>query len=151
MQFKVLQSSNQKYSADKLVSSKVIFVNMQNNKIKDTYCLQGECLQSLDCAMKKKTDLEKVLEKMLGISEVLQGRKAETPLKYRKNSKNPTWPKINYAFWRISATHYPLRCCDTVFERPYRCFSIVLEVILSLSTATNFSPLIDYELKLVKM
>ena len=63
---------------------------MQNNKIKDTYCLQGECLQSLDCAMKKKTDLEKVLEKMLGISEVLQGRKAETPLKYRKNSKNPT-------------------------------------------------------------
>ena len=90
MQFKVLQSSNQKDSADKQVSSKVIFVNMQNNKIKDPYHLQGECLQSLDCAMKKKTDLEKVLEKMLGISEVLQGRKAETPLKYRKNSKNPT-------------------------------------------------------------
>ena len=90
MQFKVLQSSNQKDSADKLVSSKVIFVNMQNNKTKDPYYLQGECLQSLDCAMKKKTDLEKVLEKMLGISEVLQGRKAETPLKYRKNSKNPT-------------------------------------------------------------
>ena len=80
MQFKVLQSSNQKDSTDKLiVSSKVIFVNMQNNKIKDPYYLQGECLQSLDCAMKKKTDLEKVLEKMLGISEVLQGRKAETP------------------------------------------------------------------------
>ena len=75
MQSKVLQSSNQKDSADKLVSSKVIFVNMQNNKIKDTYYLQGEYLQSLDCAMKKKTDLEK----MLGISEVLQGRKAEAP------------------------------------------------------------------------
>ena len=79
MQSKVLQSSNQKDSADKLVSSKVIFVNMQNNKIKDTYYLLGEYLQSLDCAMKKKTDLEKVLEKMLGISEVLQGRKAEAP------------------------------------------------------------------------
>ena len=79
MQFKVLQSSNQKDSADKLVSSKVIFVNMQNNKIRDTNYLQGEYLQSLDCAMKKKTDLEKVLEKMLGISEVLQGRKAEAP------------------------------------------------------------------------
>ena len=79
MQSKVLQSSNQKDSADKLVSSKVIFVNMQNNKIKDTYYLQGEYLQSLDCATKKKTDLEKVLEKMLGISEVLQGRKAEAP------------------------------------------------------------------------
>ena len=75
MQSKVLQSSNQKDSADKLVSSKVIFVNMQNNKIKDTYYLQGEYLQSLDCAMIKKTDLEK----MLGISEVLQGRKAEAP------------------------------------------------------------------------
>lgn len=77
MQSKVLQSSNQKDSADTLVSSKVLFVNMQNNKIKDTYYLQGEYLQSLDCALKKKTDLEKVLEKMLGISEVLQGRKAE--------------------------------------------------------------------------
>ena len=75
MQSKVLQSSNQKDSADKPVSSKVIFVNMQNNKIKDTYYLQGEYLQSLDCAMIKKTDLEK----MLGISEVLQGRKAEAP------------------------------------------------------------------------
>lgn len=77
MQSKVLQSSNQKDSADTLVSSKVLFVNMQNNKIKDTYYLQGEYLQSLDCALKKKTDLEKVRDKMLGISEVLQGRKAE--------------------------------------------------------------------------
>ena len=73
----VLQSSNQKDSADILVSSKVLFVNTQNNKIKDTYYLQREYLQSLDCAMKKKTVLEKVLEKMLGISEVLQGRKTE--------------------------------------------------------------------------
>lgn len=77
MQSKVLQSSNQKDSADTLVSSKVLFVNMQNNKIKDTYYLQEEYLQSLDCALKKKTDLEKVRDKMLGISEVLQGRKAE--------------------------------------------------------------------------
>ena len=73
----VLQSSNQKDSADIMVSSKVLFTNMQNNKIKDAYYLQGEYLQKLDCAMKKKTDLEKMLEKMLGISEVLQGRKAE--------------------------------------------------------------------------
>lgn len=77
VQSKVLQSSNQKDNADILVSSQVLIVNMQNNKIKDTYYLQGEYLQSLDCAMKKKTDLEKVLEKMLGILEVLQGRKAE--------------------------------------------------------------------------
>jgi len=77
VQSKVLQSSNQKDNADILVSSKVSFVNMQNNKIKDTYYLRPEYLQNLDYAMKKKTDSEKVLEKMLGISEVLQGRKAE--------------------------------------------------------------------------
>ena len=29
--------------------------------------------------------------------------------------------------------HYPLRCFDTVFQRPYRYFSIVLKVVFSLS------------------
>ena len=37
-----------------------------------------------------------------------------------------------------------IRCFDTVFRRPFRCFSITLKVILSLSDR-------DYELKFVKM
>ena len=44
-----------------------------------------------------------------------------------------------------------LRCFDTVSQRPYRCFSIVLKVICACPIATNFSPVIDYELKFVKM
>ena len=44
-----------------------------------------------------------------------------------------------------------LRCFDTVFRRPYRYFSIDLKVIYACLIATRFSPLIDYELKFVKM
>ena len=44
-----------------------------------------------------------------------------------------------------------LRCFDTVFRRPQRCSSIDLKVIYAWLIATRFSPVIDYELKFVKM
>ena len=58
------------------------------------------------------------------------------------------WPKVHACYlavyslakyikiqiWKIMTERYAvLRCLDTVFGRPYRCFSIVLKVILSLS------------------
>ena len=39
----------------------------------------------------------------------------------------------------------------SVFRRPYRCFSITLKVIYPCPIARNFSPVIDYELKFVKI
>ena len=44
-----------------------------------------------------------------------------------------------------------LRYFDTVFGRPFRCFSITLTAILSFPIATKCSPVIDYELKFVEM
>ena len=52
---------------------------------------------------------------------------------------------------QISFVLYELRCFDTVFRRPYPCFSIALRVILSLSDRYKIPPVIDYELKFVKM
>ena len=44
-----------------------------------------------------------------------------------------------------------LSCFDTVSRRPNRYYSIALKVIYPCPIATTFSPVIDYELKIVKM
>ena len=44
-----------------------------------------------------------------------------------------------------------LRYFDTVFGRPFRCFSITLTAIYPCPIATKCSPVIDYELKFVEM
>ena len=44
-----------------------------------------------------------------------------------------------------------LRCFDTVFQRPYRYFSITFKVFFPLPISIKFSPVIGYGLKFVKM
>ena len=44
-----------------------------------------------------------------------------------------------------------LRCFDTVFQRPYRYFSIALKVVFPCTIAKKFSSVIGYGLKFVKM
>ena len=44
-----------------------------------------------------------------------------------------------------------LRCFDTVFQRPYRYFSVALKVIFPCPMAMKFSPIIGYGFKFVKM
>ena len=50
--------------------------------------------------------------------------------------------------------HYltrPLRCFDTVFQGPYRYFSMPLKVFFPCPIAIKFSPVTGYGLKFVKM
>ena len=39
----------------------------------------------------------------------------------------------DWTLFSVRFPHYILRCFDTVFRRPYRCFSIALKMFLSLS------------------
>ena len=48
-------------------------------------------------------------------------------------------------------THMILRCFDTVFQRPYRYFSIALKVVFPCPVAMKLSPATGYGLKFVKM
>ena len=50
-----------------------------------------------------------------------------------------------------SKTHMILRCFDTVFQRPYRYFSISLKVVFPCPIAIKLSPVTGYGLKFVKM
>ena len=60
------------------------------------------------------------------------------------------------AFQTFKTTSYrlqtsELRCFDTVFQRPYRYFSIALKVVFPCPIAKKFSPVVGYGLKFVKM
>ena len=66
------------------------------------------------------------------------------------DTSSDSWYPAN----KVRANHSSsmvLRCFDTVFRRPYRCFWIDLKVIYPCLIATRFSPVIDYELKFVKI
>ena len=67
------------------------------------------------------------------------------PLFYKLLQVSEIWQQ-----WISSLGHGgEIRCFDTVFGRPYRCFwiSITLTVILSLFNRYEVSPAIDYELE----